>query len=152
MRKKTYLFIIGLLLSSIVFANNLVIYFYSGTVISIPVEEKPKIEFADKVVSINTEHFQFNDVKKYTFSDNEALGIEFSDEEFDNIEFIDENKLSVSLKDLKAKIAVFSTNGVEMHVLQIPRKKNEVVLDLNSLPDGVYIVYVGNENFKIRKR
>jgi len=56
--------------------NHLVLYLSSGTTLTIPVEEKPQITFEGTVLCINTERYQMTDVKKYTFSENETVGIE----------------------------------------------------------------------------
>lgn len=134
--------------------NHLTIYLHSGAQLSIPVEEKPQITFEGNVLCINTERFQITDVKKYTFSENEAVGIETIEAGKDGmaVKQLEGEKIAVNVKDTKAVVRVYSTNGVERNVRQSLGPDGQVILDLTGLMPDVYVISVGSETFKIRKK
>lgn len=134
--------------------NHLTIYLHSGAQISIPVEEKPQITFEGNVLCINTERFQITDVKKYTFSENEAVGIETIEAGKDGmaVKQLEGEKIAVNVKDTKAVVRVYSTNGVERNVRQSLGPDGQVILDLTGLMPDVYVISVDSKTFKIRKK
>jgi hypothetical protein len=134
--------------------NHLTLYLSSGTTLSFPVEEKPQITFEGNVLCISTERFQITNVKKYTFSENEALAIETVEAEKGDLALtkLEGEKIAVSVKDASAVVRVYSSKGVEQSVHKAVGTDGRVILDLTGLMPDVYVISVGEETLKIRKK
>lgn len=151
MMKNVYLILLLMIIACNISAtNNLVLYLYSGTTISFPIEDQPKIVFEDGVISISTERFQINNVQKYTFSENEALSIEGVDT--DEVKMYQGDKIVVDLNSVSDKVSVYSSKGLEQAVSAVKTDERKVVLDMSNLQPDVYVISVGNKSFKIRKK
>ncbi|MDE6722447.1 MAG: hypothetical protein K2J84_09935 [Bacteroidaceae bacterium] len=134
--------------------NYLVIHLSSGTRLTLPVEDRPQITFDGNVLCISTERFLFSDVLKYTFSENDAVGIEAIDADKPGVSLkrLDGEKIAVRVKDASAMVRVHSTNGVEQPIRRTAGEEGAVILDLTGLVPGVYMISVGGETLKIRKK
>lgn len=134
--------------------NNLILYLNSGISLSFPVAEKPQITFEGNVLCINTERFQITDVKKYTFSKNEAVGIETVEAGKDGVAMtrLDGEKIALRAKDASAVVHIYSSKGVEQNVHRTIGTDGQVILDLTGLMPDVYVIAVGDETHKIRKK
>ncbi|MBQ9667056.1 MAG: hypothetical protein IJV33_11400 [Bacteroidaceae bacterium] len=134
--------------------NHLTLYLNSGTTLSFPVEEKPQITFEGNVLCINTERYQITDVRKYTFSKNEEVGIEAVEVDKKGVALtrLDGEKIAVSVKDADAAVCVYSSNGIEQNVGKAVDADGRIVLNLEGLMPDVYVISIGSETFKIRKK
>ena len=134
--------------------NHLILYLNSGTTLSFPVDEKPQITFEGNVLCINTERYQITDVRKYTFSKNEEVGIEAVEVDKKGVALtrLDGEKIAVSVKDTDAAVCVYSSNGIEQKVNNVVDADGRIVLNLEGLMPDVYVVSIGSETFKIRKK
>lgn len=134
--------------------NHLILYLNSGTQLSFSVEDKPQITFEGNVLCINTDRFQIADVKKYTFSENEAVGIETVEASKDGVALtrLDGEKIAVSMKDVSAAVHVYSSKGVEQNIHKTIGTDGQVILDLTGLMPDVYVIAAGDETLKIRKK
>ena len=134
--------------------NSLVIYLNSGARIAFPVEEKPQLTFEGSILCINTDRYQISDVKKYTFSKNEAAGIQEVEGGNSNLNFnfLEGEKIAISVKAPSVVIRIYSSNGTEYAVKRENDTNGNVVIDMVGLMPDVYIVAVGEETLKIRKR
>lgn len=134
--------------------NHLVIHLSSGTRLTLPVEDRPQITFDDNVLCISTERFLFSDVRKYTFSENDAVGIEAIDADKTGVSLkrLDGEQIAVSVKDASAAVRVYSASGVEQPIRHTASKDGAVILDLTGLALGVYVISAGGETLKIRKK
>lgn len=134
--------------------NHLVIHLSSGTLLTLPVEDRPQITFDGNVLCINTERFQFSDVRKYTFSENDAVGIEAIDADKTGVSLkrLDGEQIAVSVNDASAAVRVYSASGVEQPIRHTASKDGAVILDLTGLAPGVYVISAGGETLKIRKK
>lgn len=132
--------------------NNLIVYFNSGTKITLPVSEKPQITFEGNVLCVNTERYQFTDVKKYTFSKNEELSIEVIEADGKQLTKLDGEKLAVKTKGDKEALHVYSSKGIMQKVNQQMGSDGTVVLDIMGMPADVYIIKIGDKSFKFRKK
>lgn len=155
--KRLYFIIICIILSYNINAstpNNIIIYLSSGTTLSFSVEEKPQITFEGNLLCVNTERFQITDVKKYTFSENEAVGIETMDAGKGGLALtrLDGEKIAVSVKDASVVVRVYSSKGIEQNIHKVISKDGKVILDLTGLMPDVYVIAIGDETLKIRKK
>lgn len=135
--------------------NHLVIHLSSGIRLTLPVEDRPQITFDDNVLCVNTERFLFSDVRKYTFSENDAVGIEAIDADRSGVSLkrLDGEQIAVSVKDASsAMVRVYSASGVEQPIRHTASKDGAVILDLTGLVPGVYVISAGGETLKIRKK
>ena len=134
--------------------NHLTLYLSSGTTLSFPVEDKPQITFEGNVLCISTERFQITNVRKYTFSENEALAIETVEANKEGVELtkLEGEKIAVSVKDASAVVRVYSSKGVEQNIHKAVGTDGQVILDLTGLMPDVYVISVGEETLKIRKK
>lgn len=133
-------------------SNHLVLYLVSGTTLTIPAEERPQITFEGNVLCISTERFQISAVRKYTFSENEALSLETLDEDDKSIKRLDDMRIAVRPKVPSANVRVLSTNGTEQPVHKTVDAEGCAVIDLTGLMPDVYVISIGNETFKIKKK
>lgn len=131
----------------------LIVHLKTGAYISIPVENTPKVMFEDEIMMIGTESVQVRNVAKYTFGANLEDGI-------DNV--IADNALQIDAKDIDKGIIVagnyncqdvrlYNTNSVELSFHKTVNGRN-LVVDMSSLPKGVYLLVIGGETIKIHKR
>ena len=135
-------------------SNYLVIHLSSGTRLTLPVEDRPQITFDGSVLCISTERFLLSDVLKYTFSENDAVGIEAIDADKSGVSLkrLDGEKIAVRVKDASAMVRVYSASGVEQPIRRTASEEGAVTLDLTGLVPGVYVSSVGGETLKIRKK
>lgn len=155
MRYILFLFIFATILPSYAAENNsLVVYLNSGATLLFPVAEKPQLTFEGSILCINTNRYQISDVKKYTFSKNEATGlqeIEGGENKLD-FNFLEGEKISIRVKDPSVVVRIYSSNGIEHAVKRESGTNGSIVVDMASLMPDVYIIAVGEETIKIRKR
>lgn len=135
--------------------NSLVIYLNSGTKIIFPVEDKPLITFEGNILCINTERYQITDVKKYTFSRNEEVSIQEIEDDKNNATFrvIDGERIAIiNAKDPSVDVHIYSSKGIEHNVNKENDADGNIVIDMAGLMPDIYIIAIGNETIKIRKR
>lgn len=150
----TLLFVAITSLSHAAEKNSLVIYLNSGTKVAFPIDEKPQITFEGSILCINTERYQITDVKKYTFSRNEEVSIQEVEEGNDspNFRILEGEKIAVKAQDPSAAIHIYSSKGVEHAVNTETDANGYTVMDMAGLMPDVYVIAIGDETFKIRKR
>jgi len=121
----------------------LCVFLKSGTQISLPVSEQPKIAFDGTVMRVSNGDYQIENVRKWMVGDPETI--------FQGIEGVQKpNKLSYkegmltvgTIKD----VHVYNAAGIEMPV----SVKNGQV-DIRALPGDIYLIKAGSETLKIRK-
>ena len=149
---KYYRFILQLLYLLIVngvFAEgnrNLVVLLKSGTQISLPVSEQPKITFAGTVMRVGDGDYQIENVRKWMVGDPEELGVENVKAER-TVQYSN----GVLTVNSKADIHIYNAAGMEMPVSARADGDGRLRIDLSSWPQDVYLVKVGTETLKIRK-
>lgn len=152
---RVYFLFVALCLFITVHAQNtfLNIHLKTGTFISIPVENTPKITFEDGMIMIGTESIQVSNVLKYTLGTNMEDGM-------DNVAA--DNALQIDAKDIDKGIIVadhyngqdvrlYNTNGVEFTFRKTVNDR-QLIADISALPAGIYLLSVGKETIKIQKR
>ena len=133
--------------------NSLVIYLNSGTKILFPVKDNPQITFEDNLLCINTERYHITDVKKYVFSKNEEVSIQgVEGDNKSNVRLLDGERIVINAKDSKASVRIYSSNGIEHKVKSEKQSDGSIVVSMSGLAPDTYIIAVGDETIKIRKR
>ena len=139
-----------LFLPTIAFANGdqcLVAFLKSGIQISIPIAEQPKITFNGNVMRIGDGDYQIENVRKWMIGDPELVTVEGVKSE-DGILFRD-GILSVNkTKD----VHIYNTAGMKMSFEAKSSDDGKLCIDFSAWPQDIYIIKVGNETIKIRKR
>lgn len=125
----------------------------SGSCVSIPIEEQPKIMFESGVMYVGNESFLVGNVSKYLVGTDEIL-LAVKDVAKDGLH-IDANDAAngkVQIENYKGQtIKMYGTNGVEMPC-KVTVDGTSAMVDYSALPTGIYVFSVGKENIKIQKR
>ncbi len=137
-----------LLMANCLFAEtdeqSLVVLLKSGTMISLPVSERPKIKFNGTVMRVGDCDYQVENVRKWMVGTLEEIvenGV--GDIRPENRIVYRDGVLTVGNR---TDVHVYNAAGMEMPV----RLKNGQV-NLSAWPRDVYLVKIGAETFKIRK-
>lgn len=153
MRRFLFVLLFAVVLPSHAAENNfLVVHLHSGTRLTFSVEEKPQITFEGSILCINTERYQISDVRKYTFDGNEEADIQEIEGSKNSFKFLDGERISVSVKDPSAIVRIYSSKGIEYPVKRENNANGNVVINMTGLMPDVYIITIGDETIKIRKR
>ena len=149
MRKTSFILNFFLLLAYNAFAEgnerSLVVLMKSGTTITLPVSDQPKIQFDGTVMRVGDGDYQIENVRKWMIGTEEeiAAGLQPLPNRDEAISYRD-GVLSVgNRKDVRA----WNATGIEMPV----RLKNGQV-DMSAWPQDVYVIKAGSETLKLRKR
>lgn len=148
MKKNRYILLLFcLLMANSLFAEGeqyLVVLLKSGTQISLPVCEQPKITFDGTVMRVGDGDYQIANVRKWMVGDHEQIAEGINGINIGNAISYRNGVLTVNnLTD----VHVYNAAGMEMPV----RLKNGQV-DMTAWPQDVYVVKAGVETLKIRKR
>lgn len=118
--------------------QSLVILMKSGTRISIPITEQPKIVFEENVITVGGISYQLENVQKWLVGDPETVGIE--------------DIVTVTPHEKGAQAKVFNAAGVEMPAEIKTDQQGRLQCNLKKLPSGVYVIQVGKETFKVSRK
>jgi hypothetical protein len=149
MKKHRILFqLLSLLIANYTFAEtgerNLIVLLKSGTMISLPVSERPKIEFNGTVMRVGDGDYQVENVRKWMVGNlEEMVENNVGDIQSKNRIVYQDGMLTVGNR---TDVHVYNAAGMEMPV----QLKNGQV-NLSAWPQDVYVVKIGTETFKIRK-
>lgn len=129
----------------------LVIHFKSGNSAIYPIDRRPKITFSEGAVLIDTECFQFSNISKYTFEDASYSDIE----EIESNGYVfkmEQNVLYVKASPASMPFRLFQVDGLEIPVRVESVGERLVKIDFVGLKSGVYILQMGSETVKIKKK
>lgn len=128
----------------------LIVFFSNESYAVFPIKNTPKITFDDGVIQILTERYQIMNVRKYIFENAENVGIEETIENQNLLFSKDGNVITLSPKGKAIK--VFTSSGIELPINSNNIRHGIQSVDLSDYAPGVYIISIGNESIKIRKR
>lgn len=134
----TYILLLLLTIVQVSASSHLVLFLTSGTRVSIPVTEQPKISFEGNVIAVGGVSYQMDNVQKWMVGDLETVGIE------------DVITVTPKVKGTLAK--VFNAAGVEVPAGVKTDRNGRLQVDLKGLPMGVYVIQFGTESLKVTKR
>lgn len=128
---------------SVVFklANGTEVYYLLGG------EQNPVLKYVDGKAMINTDQYEISDIKSFSISNtDDPTGIEIvkTDHKMNGNVFVAKTHSTAAVK-------VFAVNGTQVNT-DCNISDEAVAIDLTSLPTGTYIIYVGNESFKVNKK
>lgn len=140
-------FVMSASAKSVVFAlkdGTLVYYFLGGDV-------KPVMRFVEGKVTVNTDTYEFSDIKNFYISAEDDPNIT----NIENLFAQDEKQFSGNVFVLKTATAkpvkVYDANGAMVEV-EVNQADGYISVDMNSLRRGTYIIKVGEGSFKVLKK
>lgn len=134
---------------------NLVVWSKDGTKVSYKLEESPKITFTDESLVISTNKievdYSLSQMARITYESANLTGVfNVNGEKVNPFEFTSESLLFPA-SNADAIVKIYSTDGklvIGRHV----RKGDTLLVSLNSLNNGIYLVCVNGVTYKIVKR
>lgn len=150
MKKRFFISIAcALLLSGATFAKSLVLTLGDGTLVYYLLggETNPKLHFTDGGFVINADNYEFGNVKNFYISATddpsgiERLLTEEAVEMHDNLLVI----------PAAATVQVFTATGKRVEV-KVTNLSDYTTVDLTALPQGAYIVKMGDTSVKVMKK
>lgn len=122
----------------------LVVELKSGIHITLPITERPKITFDGTMMSIGNGDYQIENVRKWMVGDPEeiAQSVEIVKTQ-DAIRYND----GVLIVGADKNVHICNAAGVEM-----PVSVRNGQVDMRALPADIYLIRVGKETLKIRKK
>lgn len=124
--------------------RTLFIHLKTGDVVAVQFDNAVKTTFADGIVSVGNEQYQFANISKFTYG-NGSDGI--AEVKGDGIKMGDHH---IKVKTDKA-VRLFSVDGKELAV-SVKRANGVSDISVDGLPVGVYLLQIGTETIKFTKR
>lgn len=124
-------------------ANNTLVYYVLGG------DKNPMMRFADGKVCVNSDEYAFSNIKNFYISEtDDPSGIEHLLKE-QQITY--KAGMLIVHTDSPESISVYTVNGMKISV-PIEQAGNVVAVSMTQLPNGVYVVRVGESSFKVFKQ
>lgn len=132
----------------------------SNRIIEYDLADTPVVSFTETGISVSSESLSteivdcvYSDVVKMWFRLKTATEIEdaISDKVRQTVRFTDGVTFCVEGVDNNASVRVYALDGKSMSVA-IDRMDNGLTVHLDGLQDGVYVIMVGNQRYKVVKR
>lgn len=140
-------FVMSASAKSVVFTlkdGTLVYYFLGGDV-------KPVMRFVEGKVTVNTDTYEFSDIKNFYISAEDDPNIT----NIENLFAQEEKQFSGNVFVLKTATAkpvkVYDANGAMVEA-EVNQADGYISVDMNSLRRGTYIIKVGEGSFKVLKK
>lgn len=139
-------------------ADALVVLLNDGLSHSYILAEKPVVTFDTDKIVIKTADFitelngyKYEDITKLYFKEHGSSSVERLEMKGVQFRFTDGSHVAIEGVDGKSSLTVNSLDGKSYQHLAT-RNHDSVSIDLTSAPDGVYIIKVNNNSYKIIKR
>lgn len=124
-------------------ANNTLVYYVLGG------DKNPMMRFADGKVCVNSDEYAFSNIKNFYISEtDDPSGIEH---------LLKEQQITYKAgtlivhTDNPESIGVYNANGMKVSVA-VEQSGDVVAVSMTQLPNGVYVVRVGESSFKVFKQ
>ena len=124
-------------------ANNTLVYYMLGGA------KNPMMRFADGKVCVESDEYTFSNIKNFYISEtDDPSGIEH---------LLKEQQITYKAgtlivhTDNPESISVYTVNGMKISV-PVEQAGNVVAVSMTQLPNGVYVVRVGESSFKVFKQ
>ena len=124
--------------------KSLIVLMKSGTMVTLSISEQPRIQFDGTVMHIGDGDYQIENVRKWMIGDPDEIAQGVEEARRDNAIVYKNGVLTVGSR---ADVHVWNSAGMEMSV----RLRNGQV-DMTAWPQDVYVIKVGNETLKLRRR
>lgn len=136
--------------------TELIIKMKSGDVKSFLLSDKPVITFDSEHLNVTSTDFSttYDNVESIYFQDNTTTSINNADKlpqaQF-VFKFTDSHTITITGCSLEDRLTVYSLNGMNISA-DVERTSDSIVINLENLPKGFYIIRVNSQSFKIQKR
>lgn len=124
-------------------ANNTLVYYVLGG------DRNPMMRFADGKVCVESDEYTFSNIKNFYISEtDDPSGIEH---------LLKEQQITYKAgtlivhTDSPESISVYTVNGMKISV-PVEQSGDVVAVSMTQLPNGVYVVRVGESSFKVLKQ
>lgn len=148
MKRKIYFFyVLFLLMATQMFAEgerSLCVLLKSGTQISLPVSEQPRITFDGTIMRVGDGDYQIENVRKWMIGDPDEIANTIENLKSENAIVYKNGILTVGNR---TDVRAYNAAGIEMPV----HMRNGQV-DMSAWPQDVYVIKAGTETLKLRKR
>lgn len=124
----------------------------SGEYVVFMLEDDPQIFVTNSGLEIGLRSFDLSDLQNYTFGDSENLPEGLSDFIVNEPAMLRDGVLIVKLKDNSNVVRIFTPVGQEINQCPSIQQDDKMMIDINGLPTGVYLINIGTETLKITKR
>ena len=140
--------------------TTLVVEMNDGSSVNYILSQKPQISMGDQIVRITTGDngmevtYPDTQLKRFSFRAFDPVKIEETElpEKVLKVKYVDGQSVVISGTEATDRIALYTLNGQQMQG-GISVANGETTIDIASLPKGVYIINVSNnQSFKILKR
>lgn len=131
--------------------------FDSGNISYFELSSKPVISFCTDSIIISSSDFSTvmyncSVIKNICFIDDVNTAVkEIGDKKIHSFQFIDGENVKVSGIDLLDRISIYSVEGKSFSA-DIEHNSNHAIIHLGSFPNGIYIIKVGIQSYKIYKK
>lgn len=154
-QKQKFALLLFLLLSSMPLGAKekdcLIMHMQSGEKMIFMLEDQPQIFFTETGMEIGLHSFAISEVTKYTFGDSENLSEDLSDAILQKGVSLHDGMLFVSLSE-NSSLRICTVAGQEIHYQPVWQQDNKIMIDINTLPTGIYVLSTGTETLKIMKK
>ena len=141
--------------ASILFAKErdcMIFNLQSGAQVVVLLEQEPRIFFGEDGIYIGTDSYQFSELKNYIFGDSENLPDNIA-EVISNIKFYHQNGLLyINNIPTNTDVSVYTLLGQVVNCPIEYYSDDSLVIDVNGLIPGVWLISIGNETIKFIKK
>jgi hypothetical protein len=142
--------------------NRLVVKMTDGTENIFVLSEKPVVTFDSKKVYISSSSFstELSNVQEFYFQAESSVPTDINEIKPDGsvdtsakfvFRYVDGQTVSIEGSAAPDRVSVYALNG-SLVSAQVDKSTNQVIVHLNSLPSGIYIIRANSQSFKISKR
>ena len=131
-------------------AKSLVLTLKNGTLVYYLLDEdvNPMLRFVDGGIVVNTDKYEFSNVKNFYISaTDDPSSIERVTE--DHIQY-GHNVLVVNAEH-SLSFAIYTSSGYKVSA-PAQQVNGQIIIDLNPLPQGTYVVTIGESSLKVLKK
>ena len=150
--RNCFLIIFVFLFSSGVMAGKrdcLFLHLKSGGNLVFLLEEEPQIRFTENGFEIGLHSFQILEVVKYTFEDSEHLPEGTEGIIVESYVTVRNGIVMIKTKHGQDHVRLFTPTGQEIVNQPVYYSADNMIIDMNNLPSGVYLLNIGSETLKI---
>lgn len=128
--------------------NILIVETNDGVTVSFALVEKPEISFEGSVMIVKSEKesqfFEITNISKWYFEQVTSC-IEAIKKEQPSIKVVDNDNIIVDSSSSLSKICLYSIDGKQQSVKVSYSDDSKPVINISSLPKGIYVISINNQ-------
>ena len=131
----------------------LLVHLSSGDKVAFKLDDTPIITFDGGVMTIATQRWQITDVRKYTIADYATSIVGNNADAETNGRWSEDGRyFCIHLNDRSAKVRMYTAGGIEVPLTCKADNDGIIRIDMSRMGYDIYLLTVGNETIKIRRR